>query len=149
MSRALVAGGLALLLLFAYLTAIQPAYALAYSLCLLFVVAWAWPRLVLRGIEVDRVLDPGTPTVGEPFQETFQMSKRGPIPGPWVEVVDLSRLPGYQPGRVISLGRHPVTWKAHGVYRQRGWVTFGPTLVRVRDRKSTRLNSSHVKISYA
>ncbi|HLH71538.1 MAG TPA: DUF58 domain-containing protein [Candidatus Dormibacteraeota bacterium] len=133
MSRALVAGGLALLLLFAYLTAIQPAYALAYSLCLLFVVAWAWPRLVLRGIEVDRVLDPGTPTVGEPFQETFQMSKRGPIPGPWVEVVDLSRLPGYQPGRVISLGRHPVTWKAHGVYRQRGWVTFGPTLVRVRE----------------
>ncbi|HZV49192.1 MAG TPA: DUF58 domain-containing protein [Candidatus Dormibacteraeota bacterium] len=133
MNRVLLAVGLAILLLFAYLTAIQPAYALAYALCLLFVVAWAWPRLVLRGIEMERMLDPGSPTLGEAFQETFCVRTRSPVPGPWVEVIDLSRLPGYQPGRVISLGRRPVTWKAHGVYRQRGWVTFGPTLVRVRE----------------
>jgi uncharacterized protein (DUF58 family) len=69
--------------------------------------------------------------VGEPFEETFSIRKTGRTPAPWVEVADLSRLRDYQPGRVISLGKETVTWRARGVYRQRGWVTFGPTRVRV------------------
>jgi uncharacterized protein (DUF58 family) len=32
---------------------------------------------------------------------------------------------------VVSLGRDPVTWTARGVYKQRGWVTFGPTRIRL------------------
>jgi uncharacterized protein (DUF58 family) len=130
-SRVLIAVGLAVLFVFAFLTAIKSAYVLAYALCLLFVVAWAWPRLAIRGIKVERSLQAGTPTVGEPFEETFVASKRSILPAPWVEVSDLSRMGDYQPGRVVSLGRKPVTWVARGVYRQRGWVTFGPTQVRV------------------
>ena len=131
MSRALLALSLGLLLFFAYLTGIRPAFALAYALGLTFVLAWLWPKLAARGVQIERVLDAGTPTVGEPFEETFTVRKRGRIPAPWVEVMDLSRLTDYQPGRVISLGRQGVTWSARGVYRQRGWVTFGPTLLRV------------------
>ncbi len=130
MSRAILGLSLLLLLFFAYLTAIRPAFALAYALCLLFGLAWAWPRLALRGIHVERVLDAGQPTVGESFEETFTVSRSGRMPAPWCEVRDLGRLPDYQPGRVVSLGREPVVWRTRGVYRQRGWVTFGPTRVR-------------------
>lgn len=131
MTRALFGLSLALLLFFAYLTAIRPAFALAYALGVLFLLAWIWPKLAARGISIERTLDAGTPTVGEAFEETFTVRKVGRIPAPWVEVMDLSRLREYQPGRVISLGKQAVTWRARGIYRQRGWVTFGPTRVRV------------------
>lgn len=131
MTRAFFGLSLALLLFFAYLTAIRPAFALAYALGVLFLLAWIWPKLAARGISIERTLDAGTPTVGEAFEETFTVRKVGRIPAPWVEVMDLSRLREYQPGRVISLGKQAVTWRARGIYRQRGWVTFGPTRVRV------------------
>ncbi len=153
MSRALLGFSLVLLFFFAYLTAIKPAYVLAYALILLFVLAWLWPRLAVRGIRIERVLDAGTPTVGESFEETFTVHKRSRVPAPWVEVMDLSRLLEYQPGRVVSLGRSPVTWTARGVYRQRGWVTFGPTLVRVSEpfglfTEEARLNQKNQVLVY-
>jgi uncharacterized protein (DUF58 family) len=152
-SRALLGFSLVLLFFFAYLTAIKPAYVLAYALILLFVLAWLWPRLAVRGIRIERVLDAGTPTVGESFEETFTVHKRSRVPAPWVEVMDLSRLLEYQPGRVVSLGRSPVTWTARGVYRQRGWVTFGPTLVRVSEpfglfTEEARLNQKNQVLVY-
>src|SRR6266851_1901872 len=102
MTRALLGLSLALLLFFAYLTAIRPAFALAYA-------------LGVRGINIQRSLDAGTPTVGESFEETFTIRKVGHVPAPWVEVMDLSRLRDYQPGRVISLGKQAVTWRARGI----------------------------------
>src|ERR1700730_9568573 len=131
MTRALLGLSLALLLFFAYLTAIRPAFALAYALGVLFLITWIWPKLAVRGIAIQRTLDAGTPTVGESFEETFTVRKVGRVPAPWVEVMDLSRLRDYQPGRVISLGKQAVSWRARGIYRQRGWLTFGPTRVRV------------------
>ncbi len=153
MSRALLGLSLALLFLLAYLTAIKPAYVLAYALVFLFLLAWAWPRLAARGVRIQRVLDAGTPTVGESFEETFTVRKQGRVPAPWVEVMDLSRLTEYQPGRVVSLGRQAVTWTARGVYRQRGWVTFGPTLVRVSEpfglfSQEVRLNQKNQVLVY-
>ncbi|HKV89146.1 MAG TPA: DUF58 domain-containing protein [Candidatus Dormibacteraeota bacterium] len=133
MSKVALAGALALLLFFTYLTAIRPAYAFAYALCLLFLIAWAWPRLAIRGMSVARRLDPGTPTVGEPYEETFEVRRRSWVPAPWVEIRDLSQIPDYQPGRVISVGSELVRWKARGVYRRRGWMAFGPTSIRVRE----------------
>lgn len=131
MTRLLLGLSLIVLLFFAYLTGIRPAFALAYALGLLFLLAFLWPRLASQGLTVKRVLDAGTPTVGEAFEETFDVSKPGRIPAPWVEVRDMSRIPDYQPGRVVSLGREPVTWVSRGVYKQRGWITFGPTRVKV------------------
>src|SRR5215467_10158069 len=149
MSRALLGLSLALLLLFAYLTAIKPAYVLV----LLFLLAWVWPRMAARGIRIQRTLDAGTPTVGESFEETFTVRKQGRVPAPWVEVLDLSRLADYQPGRVISLSRQAVSWTARGVYRQRGWVTFGPTMVRVSEpfglfHEEVRLNQKNQVLVY-
>ena len=131
MSRVFLGVSLVLLLFFAYLTAIRPAFALAYAFGALFLVTWAWPRVAARRVEVRRTLDAGTPTVGESFEETFTVQKQSWVPAPWVEVRDLSRLTGYQPGRVITLGKDRVTWTSRGTYRQRGWTTFGPTRVKV------------------
>jgi uncharacterized protein (DUF58 family) len=133
MSKVALALSLGLLLLFTYLTAVRPAYAFAYALCLLFVVTWGWPRLAIRGMSFARKLDPGTPTVGEPYEEVIEVRRSGWVPAPWVEVRDLSQIPDYQPGRVISVGSDLVSWKARGVYRRRGWMTFGPTSLRVRE----------------
>jgi uncharacterized protein (DUF58 family) len=133
MSKVALALALGLLLLFTYLTAVRSAYAFAYALCLLFLIAWAWPRLAIRGMSIKRHLDPGIPTVGESFEEMLEVRRSGFTPAPWVEVRDLSGIADYQPGRVISVGGEPVRWKARGVYRRRGWMTFGPTSLRVRE----------------
>src|ERR1700730_18760700 len=133
MSKVALALSLGLLLLFTYLTAVRPAYAFAYALCLLFLVAWAWPRFTIRGMKLTRHLDPGTPTVGEPFEEVIEVRRTGFMPAPWVEIRDLSGIADYQPGRVISVGGEAVSWKARGVYRRRGWMTFGPTSLRLRE----------------
>ena len=133
MSKVALAAALAMLLFFTYLTSIRQAYAFTYGLCLLFVVAWIWPRLAIRNVSVVRKVDPGSPTVGEVFEETFEVRRKGWIPAPWVEVRDLSKIHEYQPGRVISLGSELVRWKARGVYRRRGWMALGPTSLKVRE----------------
>ncbi|MDQ2922812.1 MAG: hypothetical protein M3Q90_00775, partial [Candidatus Dormibacteraeota bacterium] len=133
MSKVALAATLGLLLFFTYLTAIRSAYVFAYALCLLVVVSWAWPKLAMRGMTVTRRLDPGMPTVGEPYEETIEVRRKGWVPAPWVEVRDLSQIPDYQPGRVISVGSEVVRWNSRGIYRRRGWMAFGPTSLRVRE----------------
>ena len=152
MSRLLLAAGLLVLLFFAYLTAIRSAFVLVYGLTLILALAYFWPRAVIRRIEVTRQIETGTPTVGEAFEESFTARKTSWVPAPWVEVRDMSEISGYQPGRVISLG-DPVTWTHRGNYRQRGWMTFGPTRVRVQEpfglfHRETRLNERHKVLVY-
>ena len=56
MTRVILGISLAVLLLFAYLTAIRPAFALTYALLLLFVLTMLWPRQVVRGLMIRRHL---------------------------------------------------------------------------------------------
>jgi uncharacterized protein (DUF58 family) len=153
MSRFLLAIGIGAVFLFAFMTAIRPAFVLAYGLLALYVLAWAWPKLVARTVRVERHLDAGSPTVGEPFEETFRVSKSSRLPAPWVEVVDAGNLPDYRPGRVLAVGRSAVSWRARGTYRRRGWVTFGPTEVVVREpfglfRAGARIPERHQVLVY-
>ena len=90
-------------------------------------------REVVYKVTFTRRLNPGTPTVGESFEEAIEVRRRGWVPAPWVEVRDLSQIPDYQPGRVISVSGEVVKWKSRGVYRRRGWMAFGPTSLRVRE----------------
>src|SRR5207247_2921336 len=108
MSKVALAGALGLLLFFTYLTAIRPAYAFAYALCLLFVIAWAWPRLPIRGVTVARKVDPGTPTVGDTYEESFEVHRDGWIHAAWVEVRDRRQIPDYQAGGGIMHGEDMV-----------------------------------------
>src|SRR5262249_22728449 len=153
MSRALLGLSLALLLFFAYLTAIKPAYVLAYALVLLFLLAWLWPKLAARGIQIERVLDAGTPTVGEGFEETFTVRKQSRVPAPGGGLSALTRLTKSKPGRVISWGREAVTWTPAGFNGRRGGVTFAPTLRGVSDpfglfSQHSRLNQKNQVLVY-
>src|SRR5439155_2112002 len=121
------------LLLFFHPPAVRTTDVVAQTAFWLLVIAWAWPRLAIRGVTVARKVDPGTPIVGETYEESFEVHRDGWIPAPWVEVRDLSQIPEYQPGRVISLGKDVVRWKARGIYRRRGWMALGPTSLRVRE----------------
>src|SRR5438309_12038657 len=92
MSKVALAGALGLLMFFTYLTAIRTAFVFGYALCLLFVIAWVWPRLAIRGITVARSVDPGTPPVGEVYEEQFEVRLKGWSPAPWVGVRDHSKI---------------------------------------------------------
>ena len=80
MSRLLLAAGLLLLLLFAYLTAIKSAFVLVYGLALILALAFLWPRQVVRKVKVTRHIEAGTTTVGEAFEETFTAEKTDWVP---------------------------------------------------------------------
>src|SRR5713101_2856373 len=112
MNKIALAVGLGLLMFFTYLTAIRPAYAFAYALCLLGLVAWVWPRLAIRGITLARKLDPGSPTVGETYEETIEVRRSGWVPAPWVEVRDLGRQRGgeLEDAGGLSAPRMDVLW---------------------------------------
>lgn len=133
MLRAGLVAALIALFLLAFLTGVREAYALAYALIALFVIAVAWSILSARSVRLERRLQEGAAVVGARFEERFTVTRRGFLPAPWVEIVDHGTIPGYQPGRVISLRREPASWVAQGVHRKRGWVAVGPTSVRVRD----------------
>lgn len=133
MLRAGLVAVLIVLLLLAYSTGIREAYALAYALIALFASAVLWSILAARSVRVERHLREGVPVVGERFEERFTVRRRGFLPAPWVEIIDHGTIPGYQPGRVISLRREAVAWIAQGIHLRRGWVGVGPTSVVARD----------------
>src|SRR5256886_6366126 len=130
MSKVALALALGLLLLFTFLLGVKPGYTLAYALILLFVLAWLWPRYTARRISLSRHLDPGIPTVGDQFEETFTISRRGWVPAPWLEVRDLGQDADYQHGRVASAGGQPTTWRQAGADRRRCGMTLCPTSLR-------------------
>src|SRR5260370_5116838 len=97
MNKVALGAGLGLLMFFTYLTAIRPAYAFAYALCLLGLVAWVWPRLAIRGISLTRKLDPGSPTVGETYEDTIEVRRARWVAAPWVTVPPPRPNPPCQP----------------------------------------------------
>jgi uncharacterized protein (DUF58 family) len=131
MVKGFAVGALAMLLFFAWLTAIRPAFTLFYVLAALLLLSWAWPRLAARRISLERSVEFSSAVVGDEFRETIEVRRTGWLPAPWVEVIDAGTVPGYQPGRVVSLGRGPARWVARGRFQRRGWARFGPTILRI------------------
>jgi uncharacterized protein (DUF58 family) len=125
---------LGLLLFFAYITGIRLAYSLFYALVLLFLVSWAWSRMIGENLRVVRTSPEGQFQVGDPFEERFEIENTSWVPVAVMELVDFSSLPGYDPGRVFALkGRKSRRWTSHGEFKQRGLYTFGPIELRYGD----------------
>src|SRR5207237_4883904 len=97
MSKVALAGALVLLMFFSYLTGIKTAFVFGYALSLLFLVAWAWPRLAIRGVTLQRRVDPGTPTVGEVYAEELEVRRKGSIADPTVHVGQRRQTAPYRP----------------------------------------------------
>ena len=119
---------------FAGLTGVRLAYTLAYALLLLLLVAAAWSWRLARRVEIRRESPRGAHMVGEAFTERFTIRNRSMLSLPYCEVRDLTRLPGYAPGRACSLNPGGgVTWTTRGTFTRRGKFAFGPLEVRLGD----------------
>jgi uncharacterized protein (DUF58 family) len=105
-------------------------YYLAYVLGALLVVAFIWAQINKRGLSVTRRVEPPQATVGQIVQESISIENHSWFPKLWLEVRDLSTLPGHRVGAVISLpSRRTKRWQVRTRCTHRGLYRLGPTVV--------------------
>lgn len=99
----------------------------AISLLVLLLICWLWVRLALKNVSIERRVLSGRVRVGEQVVERLSFRNLGIIPKLWVEIDDISTLPGYRPGRVISAGpRARKSWHVSTRALARGQFRLGP-----------------------
>jgi len=93
-------------------------------------VAYLWSRLNLRGLEVTVERPQDRLQVGGHFEERITVRNRDFFTKLWLEVEDLSDLPGHRAKRVISLGpRAQRSWRTVSECTRRGLYTVGPVRI--------------------
>jgi uncharacterized protein (DUF58 family) len=102
---------------------------LSYLWASLLVLSWAWSKLALRGVTLERRTRTLRAHVGQVFEERFYVENKGRLPRLWLHVRDRSDLPGSQGSRVLSLigGRERRSYRARSRLVQRGIFSLGPT----------------------
>jgi len=107
---------------------------LLYILAGLLVACYVWARLNRRGLTVWRELRTSRAQVGKEVEERLVVRNQSIWPKLWVEVQDLSDLPGHTSHFVTNIPpRERRRLWARTVCRLRGKYTFGPILVRTGD----------------
>jgi uncharacterized protein (DUF58 family) len=107
---------------------------LANVILLVFPIAYIWSWLNLRGLEVAVERPNDRLQVGHQFDERITVTNRTWLTKLWLEVEDLSELPGHQARRVISLGpRSEKSWRMASECSRRGLFTVGPVRVTTSD----------------
>jgi uncharacterized protein (DUF58 family) len=107
-----------------------PIYArLSYLWAFLSAASWAWSKLSLRGVVLERRTRSRRAHVGQVFEERFRVENNGRVPQLWLQIRDRSDLPGSRGSRILTL----VGAREHRSYRvrtrlvQRGIFSLGPT----------------------
>jgi len=92
-------------------------------------LSWLWTWVALRGLHLRRQAHSLRASVGDVFEETFEVENHSRLPRLWLEVENLSSLP-------FASGSRLVTWlggKQKRAYLARTWLTrrgaypLGPT----------------------
>jgi uncharacterized protein (DUF58 family) len=108
---------------------------LVYMSVLILVVAWVWTRISLRGMRVSRTARSLRASVGDIFEETYEVSNLAQIPRLFLEINNESQLPQAAGSRLITMVRR----REHRTYLARTWLTrrgafpLGPTILRAGD----------------
>ncbi len=90
-------------------------------------IAWVWTRFSLQRLGLRRALSMDRVRAGEWVTEEISLSNLSILPKLWIEVRDLSSLPGHEAGRVVSLGpKRMSTWSARTRCDRRGKYRLGP-----------------------
>jgi len=72
--------------------------------------------------------------VGDLLEERFTLINDGWAPAVWVEVLDRSTMPSYDPSRVSGVDRYSEThWQTKGMCMRRGLYMLGPTTIVCQD----------------
>jgi uncharacterized protein (DUF58 family) len=104
---------------------------LLYLGILLIVIAWLLAVTSLRGIKVERQARSLRATVGDIFEEHFEISNASKFPKLWLEVANETAIPHATGSRVLTFLRA----KQKRIYTARTWLTgrggfeLGPTKI--------------------
>lgn len=127
-----------LLLLLAQLYSLATGFAvfsgLTYLLAAALISAFVWSRLSLRGVRVDVRWTTSRARVGDSLAGWLEVTNDSRFSKPFLEVRELTTVPGLHTGRVVSLEAHVVQgWRSRVVARRRGVFTVGPVEVAAGD----------------
>jgi uncharacterized protein (DUF58 family) len=101
-------------------------YRLVYVLLALLAMGFVWAWLGLRGLNVQLTRTANRGQVGEFLQGRIRITNRFRLPKSWLEVVEVSDLPGHASGRGLALVRDQSrTWRIETYLARRGVYQTG------------------------
>lgn len=102
----------------------------AYVLALALLVGFLWAWVSLRWLEVEVQRRTTRAQVGGYVEERIRVKNLASLPKPWLEVEEMTDLPGHQTGQVISLrGSAFRSWRVRTLCLKRGVYYCGPIRV--------------------
>ncbi|HEX5807317.1 MAG TPA: DUF58 domain-containing protein [Anaerolineales bacterium] len=106
-----------------------------YVSILLIVLAWLITMPALRGIRVERTARSLRASVGDIFEEHFEVSNQSWLPKLWLEVANQSTIPHATGSRVLTFlrGRQKRIYTARTWLINRGGFPLGPTTITAGD----------------
>ena len=100
----------------------------------LLTIAYLWVKLLANGLHAERHLRFRWVSVGDQLHEQFTLVNHNLLPALWVEILDFSNVPGYQPAVVRSISNNSSDqWRETAVCQQRGQFRLGPWAIRSGD----------------
>ena len=110
-------------------------YRLSVFWALLFFGSWLWSFFSLRGLQFKRSARTIRAQVGQIFEERFEVQNLNRFPRLWMEIRDLSTLPGADGSRVLTMlrGRQVRSYLARVRLVKRGVFPLGPTVIATGD----------------
>jgi uncharacterized protein (DUF58 family) len=109
-------------------------YRFLYVLLLLLGAGIFWAWIGLRGLDVQLTRSGTRGQVGENLEGGIRIMNRTRMPKSWLEVVELSDLPGHIPGRALALVRDQVrAWRTQTYLSRRGLYHIGQVEVTSQD----------------
>lgn len=101
----------------------------------LVVLSWVWTQFSLNGISLRREARVQRHQVGQIFEERYRVSNNSAFASLWMEVRDLSSLPGNFGSRVLAvIGPHQQrSYVAYTLLMRRGAYKLGPTAIQSGD----------------
>jgi len=118
---------LAIVILLAVATGEGVLHRLSYFLVLGLAGSYAWIRLNLWRLDMRVEKQSSVAQVGRMLEGSIYVRNNSPIPTGWLEVLQMSDMPGYVFGEVTQLrARGWAEWRTQGSCYARGVYTIGP-----------------------
>jgi len=106
-------------------------YRIGLFLIFLAVVAFVWSAISLRGMTINRSARVSKQQVGQVFEERFELINHSRLGRTWLEVLDLTDMPGKRGSKVLArIGpRQYRSYFSRTLLTERGSFNLGPTMI--------------------